>query len=350
MHKWHAVLRAAGLLGLLPGSLAAGTALAASPASKSCVMEELAEMPMIGAPLRPAVKVLINGHPAILAIDTGSVTDLLFHSAADRIGLKPGTVLATSYGIGGRSNMAMVTADTLEIGGLMGRRMEFLVPLTASEFDIDGVLGTGFVLQKDIEFDIPHNLIRFMKPRNCSGDAVVYWRQAYSVTPLIGDARHELIVQVTVNGHPVRAQIESASPRSSIAADTARSVGIPLAPNAAPRQDAIGGIGAKEVDSVLGRIETFGFGDEVIHNTEILVAEIGKFQREKQLGSNMATSAIGDEPEMFLGADFLRAHRVYVAESQRRIYISYEGGPVFEIHPDHTDAKSAPQDSAKPTQ
>jgi hypothetical protein len=228
--------------------------------------------------------------------------------------------------------------------------MEFLVPLTASGFEIDGVLGTGFVLQKDLEFDIPHNLIRFMNPRNCSGDAVVYWRQAYSVTPLLGDAREELMVQVTVNGHQVRAQIDSGSPRSSITVDTARSVGIPLAPKAAPRQDAIGGIGAKEVDSVLGRIETFGFGDEVIHNTEILVADFGKFQREKQLGSNIATSTVDDEPEMLLGADFLRAHRVYIAESQRRIYISYEGGPVFEIHPDHTDAEPAPQDSAKPPQ
>jgi hypothetical protein len=332
MRHWHAVLRAAGLLGIVLGMVASGTARAASAVSAGCVMEELAELPMIGAPLRPAVKVMINGHPAILAVDTGSVTDLLFESAADRVGLKPGSVLATGYGFGGRSNMAVATAETLEIGGLVGHRMEFLVPLTATGFEIDGVLGTGFVLQKDLEFDLPNKAIRFMNPRNCSGDAVVYWRQPYAVIPLLGDARRRLMVQVTVNGHPVRAEIDSGSPRSSIDADAARSVGILLAPNAAPRQGSLGGIGANKVDLVLGPIETFGFGDEIIHNTDILVAEIGKFAREKQLGSNIPSKATEDQPEMYLGADFLRAHRVYIAESQRRIYISYEGGPVFEIH------------------
>jgi len=30
-----------------------------------------------------------------------------------------------------------------------------------------------------------------------------------------------------------------------------------------------------------------------------------------------------------LGADFLKSHRVLFAMAQRRIYLSYEGGPVF---------------------
>ena len=33
---------------------------------------------------------------------------------------------------------------------------------------------------------------------------------------------------------------------------------------------------------------------------------------------------------MFLGADFLRAHRVLVSHSQRKLYFSYVGGPVFD--------------------
>ena len=32
---------------------------------------------------------------------------------------------------------------------------------------------------------------------------------------------------------------------------------------------------------------------------------------------------------MLLGYDFLRSHRVLVAHSQRRIYFTYNGGPVF---------------------
>jgi hypothetical protein len=33
---------------------------------------------------------------------------------------------------------------------------------------------------------------------------------------------------------------------------------------------------------------------------------------------------------MLLGADFFRSHRVYVAKSQGKVYVSYVGGPVFE--------------------
>ena len=34
---------------------------------------------------------------------------------------------------------------------------------------------------------------------------------------------------------------------------------------------------------------------------------------------------------MLLGADFLRAHRVLIAHSQRKIYFTYAGGTVFPV-------------------
>ena len=34
-------------------------------------------------------------------------------------------------------------------------------------------------------------------------------------------------------------------------------------------------------------------------------------------------------PDMLIGADFLRAHRVLISMSQRRMYVSYLGGEVF---------------------
>ena len=52
---------------------------------------------------------------------------------------------------------------------------------------------------------------------------------------------------------------------------------------------------------------------------------------------------------MLLGADFLRAHRVLVAHSQRKLYFTYTGGPVFQPTQrpvPHNDAR--PEDSAKP--
>jgi hypothetical protein len=39
----------------------------------------------------------------------------------------------------------------------------------------------------------------------------------------------------------------------------------------------------------------------------------------------------GEVPEMLLGLDFLRAHRMFVAHSQHKIYFTYTGGPVFQV-------------------
>jgi len=36
-----------------------------------------------------------------------------------------------------------------------------------------------------------------------------------------------------------------------------------------------------------------------------------------------------EEQPMLLGADFLRAHRTLVSHSQRKMYFTYVGGPVF---------------------
>jgi tetratricopeptide (TPR) repeat protein len=44
---------------------------------------------------------------------------------------------------------------------------------------------------------------------------------------------------------------------------------------------------------------------------------------------------------MLIGADFFLSHRVYVASSQRRLYFTYNGGPVFDLTATRAPAESA---------
>jgi hypothetical protein len=54
-------------------------------------------------------------------------------------------------------------------------------------------------------------------------------------------------------------------------------------------------------------------------------------------------------PSMLLGVDFLRSHRVLVAHSQRRIYFTHNGGPVFQLsRPTAPQSDPRPADSTKP--
>ena len=47
---------------------------------------------------------------------------------------------------------------------------------------------------------------------------------------------------------------------------------------------------------------------------------------------------------MILGVDFLRSHRIYISNRQRKIYASYMGGPVFDTRASGAQAAT----SAKP--
>ena len=48
-----------------------------------------------------------------------------------------------------------------------------------------------------------------------------------------------------------------------------------------------------------------------------------------EVGSRVSRNVVQEQP-MLLGLDFLRAHRVLVAHSQRKLYFTYVGGPVFQ--------------------
>jgi hypothetical protein len=51
---------------------------------------------------------------------------------------------------------------------------------------------------------------------------------------------------------------------------------------------------------------------------------------------------------MLLGADFLRAHRVLVSHSQRKMYFTYLGGPVF-VPPRPPQSGAEPRTDKDPT-
>jgi tetratricopeptide (TPR) repeat protein len=85
-------------------------------------------------------------------------------------------------------------------------------------------------------------------------------------------------------------------------------------------------------------VKSFKIGDEEIRNTRLRVADSPTIDRD-----------------MLIGMDFFLSHHVYVANSQRKLYFTYNGGPVFNLDRDlgsretagaDTDAGSEPTDAA----
>src|ERR1700723_3738442 len=75
------------------------------------------------------------------------------------------------------------------------------------------------------------------------------------------------------------------------------------------------GIGRGSVKNYIAPFSSFKIGDnEEIKNARLRIADFDL-----------------EEGDMLLGAAFFLSHHVYVANSQHRLYITYTGGPVFNL-------------------
>src|SRR5207237_4262537 len=114
----------------------------------------------------------------------------------------PGNAMV--YGVGGSTPLGSVHVKEFEVAGVSARNFSLGVAGGLKREEGEGLLGSGFLLQADMEFDLPNNKVRFFRPKDCVGDQVVYWGSAYSVLPISRQLSDRKIdVRVLVNGKPI---------------------------------------------------------------------------------------------------------------------------------------------------
>ena len=88
------------------------------------------------------------------------------------------------------------------------------------------------------------------------------------------------------------------------------------------------GAGRKLIPTWVGPFGSFRIDNEIIRDPSIRFADIWKYSTYGGTGARIAITVV--HPDMLLGADFLRSHRVLIAHSQQRMYFTYAGGTVFQ--------------------
>ena len=159
------------------------------------------------------------------------------------------------------------------------------------------------------------------------------------------EAGSRIRLTVAINGKPVRAALDSGSSTSILSKPDAARLGVtPDSPGvvtgACIRDDET----RRTLDTWIGQLESFAIGNERIRNPKIHFADLWKHMTYTETGSRLPTSFAGN-PDLLLGADFLRAHRVLVARSQRKMYFTYVGGTVFPGAPSKPCNPSPASDS-----
>jgi predicted aspartyl protease len=298
----------------------------------NCKLVKIAEWRVNPEAGRVIVEGAVNGQKVGIMFDTGSQRSLVLRAAADRLGLTRQEARGYRYvGIGGETYAEQTIIEEFKLGQAIRKNWRVLV---AGEHDFGPaysvLLGYEFFETVDLEFDLPNSAVRLFQAQDCSDTPLAYWGGLVDVVKLeIDNARPKILVPVKLNGKPLLAELDSGS-STVVSHLVAAQLGV--TPDS-PGTRAIGkvtGFGAARPDQWIGNFDSFSIGGEIIRNPQLRFTTL-QVSTAAETGSRLATRE--EVREMLLGIDFLRAHRVYVAHSQGKVYFTYSGGRVFAPPP-----------------
>lgn len=311
--------------------LANAGSTAADPPGK-CTLARIAEWPVRPMPGGPVVDGMINGQKVGILIDTGATKTMVLRSAARRLGLiRHGDQGSQALGIGGETAVESVLIDELKIGDAVRKSWRMLVTGESDFGDVAMLLGEDFFQLVDVEFDLAHDAVRLFQAKDCAGRSLAYWSTGdadeVALEP-VSAIQPRIELTVAVNGRAVSAMLDSGAGLSVLTLAQAAAVGVtPETPGVA----AAGcgrGLGRKPIEVWIGPFTTFAVGHELVRDPRIRFADLWRYSSYKGVGI-VSDRPTGGLPDMLLGADFLRSHRVLIAHSQRKMYFTYAGGTVF---------------------
>jgi tetratricopeptide (TPR) repeat protein len=318
----HTATRKLSSLGLLGYSILVAAGLAASPvrADTKCKLAKVVEFPITMSGLKPTLTAKINGVDEQFVLDSGAFYSMISSATAAQFNLKqrPAPFGFKIKGVGGSTDATIATVREFTLAGTPMHDIEFLVG--GSEAGNGAILGQNFLEKWDVEYDLAKGVIRLFKAEDCKHTNLAYWAAAGQpvsimdigyTTPL----KPHTTGRAFINGVKIGVMFDTGAWASMLSLKAAARAGVK--PDTAGVVDAGSsiGIGRGSVKNYIAPFSSFKIGDdEEIKNARLRIADIDL-----------------EEGDMLLGADFFLSHHVYVANSQHRLYITYNGGPVFNL-------------------
>ncbi|HEX7851653.1 MAG TPA: aspartyl protease family protein [Sphingomonas sp.] len=255
-------------------------------------------------------------------LDSGAFYSTISRAGAAEFGLKvtPAPPWFRVRGIGGDTSAGIATADKFSLAGNSLPKIEFVVG--GSDTGTAGLLGQNILGIADIEYDLPHGAARLMKTSGCARTGLAYWAgdKPFTMVELEGAAdgafHPHTVGTILLNGVKIKAMFDSGAQGSLLSLATAKRLGItPQTPGVV--FDGQGsGLGTHRVPTWLATFDKIDIGGEAINHPKIRISEL-------DLGN----------ADMLIGVDFFLTHRMFVSNVNHRMYITYEGGPVFGLSP-----------------
>jgi tetratricopeptide (TPR) repeat protein/predicted aspartyl protease len=318
------------------------TALSATPPPLAAVCKlQVAQMPVTMSRLRPLVHAQINGSDALFIADSGAFYNTLTRAAVDqfKLPLSPPPFGFVMEGVGGEAQAWLTHVKAFTLLGVPLHNTEFIVVGNELGEGAVGLLGQNvFRVFGDVEYDLANGVIRLVKTQDCRDSSMAYWAksQPYSVIDIDYATPQTPHTTSTafLNGAKIRVLFDTGAAASLLTLQAAKRAGVTPDSPGVVAAGASNGIGRRVVKTWIAPFSSFKIGDEQVLNTHL------------RIGAGTMLHV-----DMLIGADFFLSHRIYVANSQRKLYFTYNGGPVFNLTagPAMADNSPAPNTTAPNT-
>ncbi|HEU4625481.1 MAG TPA: aspartyl protease family protein [Steroidobacteraceae bacterium] len=318
MTPWHAARALVPALGL------AGLMFVPAGALAKCSVGKIAELPVTMRAMKPLVSAKINGASALFVADSGAFYSLITpaSAAAYDLELRSAPTPITISGIGGTSKALLTTVKNFTLADIPLSNVDFIVGGNDPGSGAIGYLGQNVLQVGDVEYDLANGVIRLMRPDDCRRAMMAYWvqpPQSFSVvdikegTPIEPHTRGVAYV----NGKRIRVMFDTGAMMSILTLRAAERAGVTPQTAGAEPAGLMRGVGTDAIQTWIAPFASFKIGDEDVPNAKLRIGDL-------RLGN----------ADMLIGADFFLSHRIYVANEQRKLYFTYNGGPVFNL--EHT--------------
>ena len=281
------------------------------------------DLPVTISGTRALIDAKINRQDVRLVVDTGAFFSMISAAMAQELKLRvgPAPYGLTIGGVGGSTVPSIGTAKVFTIANVDIPNVEFLVGGSEAGSGSAGLLGQNFLVNWNVEYDLAKGAIRLFRDTDCSKQFLAYWaiqnQQPYTVTNIekVSPRYPHAIGHAYINGQKISVLFDSGAYKSLLSLKAAQRAGVKIDSPGVIEGGLTGGVGRNMVMSYIAPFSSFKFADgEEIKNARLRVADI-------DIGL----------ADMLIGADFFLSHRIFIANTQDKLYFTYNGGPVFDL-------------------
>jgi predicted aspartyl protease len=268
----------------------------------------------------PAIQGEINGKPVNMALDTGSYRTFVLRSEMERQHVDMVRLRATAAGIGGKAATYVARLKEVAVGPARVKNVDFAVLDALDWSGFGGLVGADFLSQADLELELSENRIKFLSFHGCGDQTLAYWSpDAEQVALLRGPNSKVPLVEIRINGQKMLAAIDTGATITLLDQQAAERLGVTPETEGSTQAGHTNGVGSGKRAMWRATFDSFSIGDEQVQHPRLTIVD-----RTDDAGAQRKL-----QYDLVLGRDFLKSHRVLLANSQQRVYFTYLGGRIF---------------------